>query len=454
MSFVKSHKGLLGLLIAVVALMAAACGGSDPAPAPAATAETRIVEVTTEVVREVVVTQEVELIREVQVTQEVQVEVEKIVEVVREVEVIKEVEVMAPSGPKETIIFSDLNWTSVQLQNRIAMFIVENGYGYPVDTVTGNTISGFVALENGDTHVSMEIWLPNQQVVWDKAIKDGAVLSVGKSLDDNWQSTFVVPTYVIEANPGLVKVSDLPDYMHLFATPDSDGKARLIGCIPGWECEITGANKVITYGLEDVVDLTSPGSAASLFADLYGAYQKGELGLATCGAPHRPQPSWTLRFSKSPRTATNVGPATRDVRSRRRRSSSLCTQAWRLGPLTWSSSCELGTLQPAPRWRLRHGCPRTTKRLRPRRSGTYRPRNPSGLSTFPQTLPQRSRRHSRPNRDSPGPAIRPRTDGSKQRGRQAAPPLLSPASHAPRHRPGECFPFQSASCGVYRVSCC
>ena len=285
MSFVKSHKGLLGLLIAVVALMAAACGGSDPAPAPAATAETRIVEVTTEVVREVVVTQEVELIREVQVTQEVQVEVEKIVEVVREVEVIKEVEVMEPSGPKETIIFSDLNWTSVQLQNRIAMFIVENGYGYPVDTVTGNTISGFVALENGDTHVSMEIWLPNQQVVWDKAIKDGAVLSVGKSLDDNWQSTFVVPTYVIEANPGLVKVSDLPDYMHLFVTPDSNGKARLLECIPGWECEITGANKVITYGLEDVVDPTSPGSAASLFADLYGAYQKGEPWLGYVWGP-------------------------------------------------------------------------------------------------------------------------------------------------------------------------
>ena len=371
MSFVKSHKGLLGLLIAVVALMAAACGGSDPAPAPAATAETRIVEVTTEVVREVVVTQEVELIREVQVTQEVQVEVEKIVEVVREVEVVKEVEVMAPSGPKETIIFSDLNWTSVQLQNRIAMFIVENGYGYPVDTVTGNTISGFVALENGDTHVSMEIWLPNQQVVWDKAIKDGAVLSVGKSLDDNWQSTFVVPTYVIEANPGLVSVTDLPDYMDLFATPDSDGKARLIGCIPGWECEITGARKVMTYGLEDVVDPHQPRQQPQASSPTCTAPTRGAtLGLATCGAPHRPQPSWTLRFSKSPRTATNVGMATRDVRSRRRRSSSLCTQAWRLGPLTWSSSCELGTSQPPLKWRLRHGCPRTTKRLRPRRSGT------------------------------------------------------------------------------------
>ncbi len=300
MSFVKSHKGLLGLLIAVVALMAAACGGSDPTAAPAPTAETRIVEVTTEVVREVVVTQEVELIREVQVTQEVQVEVEKTVEVVREVEVIKEVEVMAPSGPKETIIFSDLNWSSAQLQNRIAMFIIENGYGYPVDKIASDTISGFVAMQNGDVHVTMEVWLPNQQTVWDKAIKDGAVISVGKSLDDNWQSAFVVPTYVIEANPGLVSVTDLPDYMDLFVTLESRGKARVLNCIPGWECEKVNARKVMAYGLEDVVELTNPGSSAGLFADLEGAYQRGDAWIGYLWGPTKPAAELDLTILEEP----------------------------------------------------------------------------------------------------------------------------------------------------------
>ena len=69
------------------------------------------------------------------------VEVEKEIEVEKEVEVTRvvEVEVMAPEGPKEPVVFSDLNWDSAQIQNRIAMYIVEHGYGYPVDTVFGGT---------------------------------------------------------------------------------------------------------------------------------------------------------------------------------------------------------------------------------------------------------------------------------------------------------------------------
>ncbi|CAI8019687.1 hypothetical protein GBAR_LOCUS11821, partial [Geodia barretti] len=73
------------------------------------------------------------------------VEVTKIVEVPGEqvqvtvevpgeqVQVTRIVQVMAPEGPKDTIIFGDLNWSSALLQNRIAQYIVEKGYGYPTD---------------------------------------------------------------------------------------------------------------------------------------------------------------------------------------------------------------------------------------------------------------------------------------------------------------------------------
>ncbi len=178
-------------------------------------------------------TTEVEVTREVQVevTREVEREVE--VEVTREVE--KEVVVeVTIEADKETIVFSDLNWTSAEIQTRIAKYIVEHGYGYPTDTVSGDTISLWEGLINNDTDVTMEIWLPNQQEVWNEAMETGVVVDVGKSLEDNWQA-FVVPQYVKDANPGLVSVSDLPDHMELFVTPDSKGKARLVTCIPGWE---------------------------------------------------------------------------------------------------------------------------------------------------------------------------------------------------------------------------
>ena len=35
----------------------------------------------------------------------------------------------APAASIDTIIFSDLNWASAQIQNRVAQYIVEKGYG-------------------------------------------------------------------------------------------------------------------------------------------------------------------------------------------------------------------------------------------------------------------------------------------------------------------------------------
>ena len=76
-------------------------------------------EVVKEVVKEVPVEVVKEVPKEVIVTQEVIKEVPK--EVIVEKEVIKEVEVvrevMMEAGPKDTIVFSDLNWTSAQVQN-------------------------------------------------------------------------------------------------------------------------------------------------------------------------------------------------------------------------------------------------------------------------------------------------------------------------------------------------
>ena len=74
---------------------------------------------------------------------------------------------------KATITFGDLNWASALLQNRIAQYIVEHGYGYPTDVKFGATLPLFEGLQRGDTDVTMEIWLPNQDEAWDKARSEG-----------------------------------------------------------------------------------------------------------------------------------------------------------------------------------------------------------------------------------------------------------------------------------------
>ncbi len=181
-------------------------------------------------------------------------------------------------APKPTLIFSDLDWVSAHIQNYIARAILELGYGYETDSVFGGTVPLAEALARGNTNITMEIWLPNQQEWFAAAAASGAVTSIGKSLEDNWQSAFIIPQYLADAHPGLRTPLDLkkPEYKRLFATPDSGGKARLLNCIPGWECEGINQRKIIAYGLQDHVQLFDPGSDTALTREIRSAFLREE----------------------------------------------------------------------------------------------------------------------------------------------------------------------------------
>ena len=251
------------LLAAVMALAIAAC---TPAPETITETVTETVEVT-KIVE--VPGEQVEVTKIVEVPGE-QVEVTKIVEV--------PVEVMAPEGPKDTIIFGDLSWDSALIQNRIAQYIADKGYGYPTETKAGDTLPLFQGLKRGDTDVTMEIWLPNQDEAWAAARSEGAVLSVGQSLGNDWQSAFVIPAYLQVQYPELDSVEDLtdPQYKALFSTAETGDKARLVSCVIGWACEDVNAKQVTGYGLDEHVQIVNPGSGAALNADLEGAYLQEE----------------------------------------------------------------------------------------------------------------------------------------------------------------------------------
>ncbi len=179
---------------------------------------------------------------------------------------------------KEVIIFSDLNWTSAQVQNRVAQFITEHGYGYPTDVVLGSTLPNFQGFQRGDIHVTLEIWLPNQDLGWEKALQNGDVASVGASLVGDWQSTFVVPKYIADQYPDLKTPQDLkkPEFQELFSTADSRGKARLVACVIGWSCELVNTAQIEAYGLVDHLHVINPGSQEAMFAEINGAYERQE----------------------------------------------------------------------------------------------------------------------------------------------------------------------------------
>ncbi len=184
----------------------------------------------------------------------------------------------AAGTSKGTLVFNDLNWDSSQIQNRIAQYIVEEGYGYPTDVVFGGTLPLFQGLRRGDSHITLEIWLPNQDEAWNEALAAGEVVSVGASLGKDWQSAFVIPAYLQEQYPELDNVEDLkdPQFKQLFQTAETGDKARLVSCTIGWACEEVNAAQVEAYGLTEHVEIINPGDGAALNADLYGAYERQE----------------------------------------------------------------------------------------------------------------------------------------------------------------------------------
>ena len=210
---------------------------------------------------------------------------------------------MMMEGPKEVIVFADLNWDSAQIQNAIARYIVENGYGYPTDAKFGGSIPLWQGLLGGDVDVFMEAWLPNIQDLWDAALADGSIIPVGKSLDDNWQSAFVVPTYLVEQNPTLVTVQDLEAHKDLFE--QEGGKIVHWTCLSNWGCSKVNAGQVEAYGLGDLLEIKDPGSQAGLFASLEGAYAKGEAWLGYLWGPSKPAAELDLTLLEEP--ACGVG---------------------------------------------------------------------------------------------------------------------------------------------------
>ena len=81
---------------------------------------------------------------------------------------------------------------------------------------------------------------------------------------------------MVDENPGLVSVSDLPEYVELFSDPEDPSKGMIFNCIIGWQCQKINRAKWHAYGLFDTYNMAEPGSAGALDASIQGAYDASE----------------------------------------------------------------------------------------------------------------------------------------------------------------------------------
>lgn len=192
------------------------------------------------------------------------------------------------SGDEPPVVFADFSWDSVQFHNRVAGFILEHGFGKKVVYSFTEEVPGFLGLERGDFHLAMETWVDNSAPYWEKAEKNGRMISLGRNYEDAPQGWYV-PTFLIKGDPsrgiepsapGLKSVSDLPRYWELFKDPEDETKGRFLNGPTGWHVSVTNAAKLQAYGLNEHFNNFHAGSASALAVGIASAYERGKAVLA------------------------------------------------------------------------------------------------------------------------------------------------------------------------------
>ena len=189
----------------------------------------------------------------------------------------------------ETLVFGDLSWNSVQVHNRIAAFIIENGIGgYEAEFTAADTLVTINGMIQGDIDIDMESWHSNFRDAYDKGVASGEIVDLGKNLPDAPQGWWV-PRYLIEgsdaAAPGMDSVDDLKRYAELFIDPEDPNKGVVYGGVAGWSQLEISEQIFNEFGLGDEFNLGVAGSGAALAATMVGAYEKKEPWVGYYWAP-------------------------------------------------------------------------------------------------------------------------------------------------------------------------
>lgn len=180
------------------------------------------------------------------------------------------------------IIMADGDWDSIQVHNRLAGLIIENGYGYPVEYLSGEDSLTWQSLSHGDLDIIMEIWSVNNQAVWESIYKNNSVRVLGINYTGAEQGWYV-PAYLIEGDvergiealaPYLKSVQDLNRYSELFGFSDGIAKATIHNSPPGWNSTVINQDKFKAYRLAKNFELKSSSSYQDLEKSLAYAYKK------------------------------------------------------------------------------------------------------------------------------------------------------------------------------------
>ncbi|WP_272010646.1 ABC transporter substrate-binding protein [Roseovarius sp. ZX-A-9] len=182
------------------------------------------------------------------------------------------------------VVVSLQNWPSAAATSHIIKVAIEENLGLEVELQNGTNPVIFEAMDKGSMDVMAEVWLPNQQNLYDTYVAEKGTVELNKTGMPASQG-LCVPSYVA-TEMGVASVEDLsdPDKAALFDS-DGDGKGNMWVGNPGDASGNVEKIKAKSYGYDqtmtsDVYDETIA------YANLDRAINAHEAWVGFCYKPH------------------------------------------------------------------------------------------------------------------------------------------------------------------------
>ena len=155
-------------------------------------------------------------------------------------------------------------WQSIWVNNALVKFIIEEGYGYPLEIIETTSKTMLTSIQNGEIDLNMEVWQQNYIDWYNEQIKKGNIVNLGMTLEAGPQF-FMIPEWMAEQYH-IKTVFDMKDHWELFNDPEDPTKGVFHNGIIGWGATDINMVKLEAYGLTEYYNVVTPHSAKALKA--------------------------------------------------------------------------------------------------------------------------------------------------------------------------------------------
>ncbi|NET25949.1 glycine betaine/L-proline ABC transporter substrate-binding protein ProX [Okeania sp. SIO1I7] len=183
-----------------------------------------------------------------------------------------------------TIRSANSTWIQELFQTEIVNIGLEK-LGYKIEKTKEIEYPAiYISLANGDLDYSVVYYEPQHNEFFENAGGSEKLEKVGKLTPDEIQRYEIDKKTADKYNINNLQQLKDPEIAKLFDS-DGDGKANLVGCNPGWSCELIINHHLKAYELEDTVE-HNQGQYEILLADAITRYQEGKPIIYYAYEPH------------------------------------------------------------------------------------------------------------------------------------------------------------------------